>query len=514
MLLNKTDEEEDNFINNNNNNKNNNNFLLDFFIENENEIKENTNLNYLTKDEVKIKNIFELINLSLKLGLISIGGHEEHIHDIKQYFVKEKNYIINENYYTVLEMCLFLPGFCSSNLLATLCIINTKSIFKGFIALIFYNLPSFLMLLILSYFFNIIKLYFRPKVSNYNPNGKYYDFFNETFLYSLMSLAAGLCEASLAILISSIIKIALKLSNSSSQFIILFISLIIYIINDSYSLMLIVIIINGFISLIYGDHDYLYQIRDTTNIVDNIFFTGYYSLILYIILFGIFLTLNAYYNNIYLFLIESFLKIGAVSIGEGHVIIPMIYSIFKYKMEESEVLNGYALVSLLPGSLFNISTYTGVITSNSLIGGIIGGFFIYIPGYLLILSCLPYIKNIRNNNKYQYFIRGANSSALGFIFSVIIKLWKDSCFVNPYTEPITGTLIILFCIILIFLFKIHKTIILLIGAISNLILRICYNLIIYYNIHIGDTIPANIILNDTIGNITNTTIMLNNTNFK
>ena len=271
MLLNKTDEEEDNFINNNNNNKNNNNFLLDFFIENENEIKENTNLNYLTKDEVKIKNIFELINLSLKLGLISIGGHEEHIHDIKQYFVKEKNYIINENYYTVLEMCLFLPGFCSSNLLATLCIINTKSIFKGFIALIFYNLPSFLMLLILSYFFNIIKLYFRPKVSNYNPNGKYYDFFNETFLYSLMSLAAGLCEASLAILISSIIKIALKLSNSSSQFIILFISLIIYIINDSYSLMLIVIIINGFISLIYGDHDYLYQIRDTTNIVDNIF---------------------------------------------------------------------------------------------------------------------------------------------------------------------------------------------------------------------------------------------------
>jgi chromate transport protein ChrA len=183
-------------------------------------------------------------------------------------------------------------------------------------------------------------------------------------------------------------------------------------------------------------------------------------------------------------------------------------------MEESEVLNGYALVSLLPGSLFNISTYTGVITSNSLIGGLIGGFFVYIPGYLLILFCLPYIKNIRNNNKFQYFIRGANSSALGFIFSVAIDLWIDSCFVNPYTDPIMGTLIMFFCIILINLFKIHKTIILLIGTSLNLILRICYNLIRYYHINVGVTIPASVILNNTIGNITNTTIMTNNTNIR
>ena len=514
MLIQNTDEEDDNFLNSNKKDNYNKNFLLDFFLENEKEINENTSLNYLTKEEVKIENIFELIYLSTKLGLISIGGHEEHIHIIKQYFVKEKNYIINDNYYTILEMCLFLPGFCSSNLLATLCTINTKNILKGFIALIFYNLPSFLMLLILSYFFNLIKFYFRPKVSNYNPNGKYYNFFDDTFLYSLMALAAGICEAALAMLLCSAKKIAYKLSNSRSQFIILFISCIIYYINTSYTLMIIVILLSGLISQILGDHDYLYQIRDTTNIGDNIFFTGYYSLTLYIIIFAIFSILNSRYNNIYLFLIENFLKIGAVSIGEGHVIIPMIYSIFKYKMEESEVLNGYALVSLLPGSLFNISTYTGVITSNSLIGGLIGGLFVYIPGYLLILFCLPYIKNIRNNNKFQYFIRGANSSALGFIFSVAIDLWIDSCFVNPYTDPIMGTLIMFFCIILINLFKIHKTIILLIGASLNLIIRICYNLIIYYHIHVGVTIPASIILNNTIGNITNTTLMTNNTNIR
>ena len=88
------------------------------------------------------------------------------------------------------------------------------------------------MLLILSYFFNLIKFYFRPKVSNYNPNGKYYNFFDDTFLYSLMALAAGICEAALALLLCSAKKIADKFSNSRSQFIILFISCIIYYINQ------------------------------------------------------------------------------------------------------------------------------------------------------------------------------------------------------------------------------------------------------------------------------------------
>ena len=514
LLKNSFDEEDINLNNNNlnNNQKNNINNLLNFYIINENEFNDNTNLNYLTKEEVEIQNIFELMNLSIKLGLTSIGGHEEHIHDIKQYFVIEKNYFNHDNYYSILEMCLFLPGFCSSNLLATLCTINKKNIFYGFIALIFYNFPSYFMLLIFSYLFNLIKIYFRPKVSNYNPDGKYYNFFDDTCLYLLMASAAGLCQAALAMLLCSTLKIASKLSNSCSMFIIAVISGFIYLFNDNFLLMLTTILLSGLISLILGDHDYLFQIRDTTNINTNIFFTGYCSLILYIILFILFFVLNQYYNNIYIYLIENLLKIGAVSIGEGHVIIPMIYSIFKNKMEESDVLNGYALVSLLPGSLFNISTYTSVIISNSLIGGIIGGLIIYIPGFLLILFCLPYIKNFRNNNKLQYFIRGASSSAIGCIFSVIIKLWIDSCFVNQYTDAINGTLIMVFCLILINLFKVHKTIILLIGASSNIILRVCYNLIKYYHIQVGVTIPTSAILNNTIGNITNTTIEINNTN--
>jgi hypothetical protein len=47
-----------------------------------------------------------------------------------------------------------------------------------------------------------------------------------------MALAAGICEAALAMLLCSAKKIAYKLSNSRSQFIILFISCIIYYINQ------------------------------------------------------------------------------------------------------------------------------------------------------------------------------------------------------------------------------------------------------------------------------------------
>ena len=77
---------------------------------------------------------------------------------------------------------------------------------------------------------------------------------------------------------------------------------------------------------------------------------------------------------------------------------------------------------------------------------------------------------------FQHFIRGANSAAIGFIFSCAIKLWIDSCFVNKYTHEITGTLNVIFCVFLSQNFNIHKTTVLIIGAMLNVAAEIIHYL--------------------------------------
>ena len=177
-------------------------------------------------------------------------------------------------------------------------------------------------------------------------------------------------------------------------------------------------------------------------------------------------SLNGLLQNSYTFLAESFLRIGSISIGGGLVIIPILFSEFGKLMEEAEVLNGYALVSLLPGTLLNIGYYSGVIMTN-LLGGIIGGIMVYVPGFFFMLSAFPKMGDIKKNLSFQYFIRGANSAAAGFIFACTIKLWIDSCFVNKYTNPIYGTLNVVACFVLSELSKYNKSVVLICGALIN-----------------------------------------------
>ena len=236
--------------------------------------------------------------------------------------------------------------------------------------------------------------------------------------------------------------------------------------------MIIIMIVCGFLSILKGDQDYLFgttHSKDKT--LKEIPFIGAMCLILFAFIFILICTLNHIFKNDYTCLAESFLRMGAISIGEGHVIVPMILCEYKALLEEAEVLNGYALVSLLPGSLLNIAAYSGVVISN-IVGGLISGVIIFVPGFLFMLAALPIIKKIKSSTNFQFFIRGANSAAIGFIFACTIKLWIDSCFVNKYTNEISGTLIVLLCIFLSNNFPIHKTNILLVGAIVNLLKKL------------------------------------------
>jgi chromate transporter len=169
------------------------------------------------------------------------------------------------------------------------------------------------------------------------------------------------------------------------------------------------------------------------------------------------------------FLLETFYRIGALSFGGGYVVIPFIFTEFvNIYFDESDLLNGFAIVSLFPGPMFNISGFCGTLV-NGIIAGLLSAFALMIPGILICFGSIKYLEDIKTSSKFQFFVRGAGSASLGFVFMSILKLWEDSCYVNPYSNVFVGTINVIICIILFYRFRCNVPVMLVLGGLINFI---------------------------------------------
>lgn len=426
-------------------------------------------LTYNYEEETTI-DYLQIFKSTFLLGCVSFGGQSAQQELIKERFVKDKKYISEKHFQYILDLCLVLPGYSSTQFIAAIMAIKTKNLMGALVAFLGFNSPSLLAILLFSLIMKTITIEIHSSVRGYHPDTANFKFYHQPFLYSLMVIGAGICQGALAILIHSTYNLSKKLSNSLFQIFLLSIAAILYYLFDDYLFMLIVLVLCGFASAFKGDHDYLLDQTEVRLDIKNIRFIGLPCLIILIFIFIVISILSYMYTNIYILLIESFLRIGSLSFGEGHMIIPLMLTEYTSKniIEEAEILNGYALMSLLPGPMFNLAGYVGVLVGGVL-SGILSAFVIFIPGFLIIFSALPYISNIKNSYIFQYFIRGVHSAAIGFILTSCYKLWIDSCFVNPYTNAMVGTINVLLCYILAENFKVHKTYIVIFGALFLLI---------------------------------------------
>jgi chromate transporter len=435
-------------------------------------------------DEPYIENFHEELmltktsiwHMSFWLGCISFGGPNDHQDLIKEKFVEKNKYFTIKQFDHLLNLCLVLPGYSSSQFLSLICAIKNKSVFGGIISSIAFNLPSLVAILVISLILKLIKFQiYKDQITNddltqIKPNFAYFNINDHMWLFTLMILSSGICQGALALLIQAAFNLSKKVSNSNFQLGILISAAILYLIFHNFMFMVILLILGGIVSTFKGDHDYLFDQPNIEIDFKDIKFKGIPCLITFMVLFLTFYILDFSLHNIYIFTVECFLKIGALSFGEGHVIIPMILTEYSHDnlLEEAEILNGYTLVSLLPGPMFNVAGYVGVLTTsflNGLIGGLLASFAIFIPGFLFAFTALPYINQIRKSHFFQFFIRGCNSAAIGFVYTAAFKLWIDSCFVNPYSNPVIGTLNIILCFVLADAFKIHKPFVIIFGAI-------------------------------------------------
>jgi chromate transporter len=126
-------------------------------------------------------------------------------------------------------------------------------------------------------------------------------------------------------------------------------------------------------------------------------------------------------------LAEVFYRFGYTVIGGGQVVIPMmikeLVTIDNY-VTISEFLSGYAIDQAVPGPLFSFAAFVGAMTFEStsmqIIGGLISGFAIFLPGILLVFFIYPFWKQAKELKGFQYFLKGVMLTATSLVVLVAI----------------------------------------------------------------------------------------------
>ena len=95
----------------------------------------------------------------LRLGLVSFGGPTAHIGYFRDEFVKEKKWLLEDDFSSLLAICQALPGPTSSQMVFSIGL-KKGGFLTAYIALIAFSLPSvFLMILLgLGYSLNLLFL--------------------------------------------------------------------------------------------------------------------------------------------------------------------------------------------------------------------------------------------------------------------------------------------------------------------------------------------------------------------
>lgn len=198
---------------------------------------------------------------------------------------------------------------------------------------------------------------------------------------------------------------------------------------------------------------------------------------LYLIVFGAFtigsLLLTFISGNRILHVFESFYRYGYLVVGGGQVVVPLMYSELvevNHYMTNQEFLTGFGLVQGLPGPMFSFSAYAGGMAARGgsvlfqVIGAIVGGIAIFLPGTLLIYFIYPIWENLKKIKGIKISLKGITAVAGGLItVSAIILMQKSGL-------ALDNMLMMLLTVILLFTKKMPAPVIVIVALAAGFIL--------------------------------------------
>ncbi|MEO0089088.1 MAG: chromate efflux transporter [candidate division WOR-3 bacterium] len=337
----------------------------------------------------------ELAFIFFKIGLIGFGGGMAMLSLIREYCVKKKCWINDDELLTAVAIGQMLPGPFVPNYVEFIGY-SLRRVKGMIISVVSFLLPTYFITLILSIlYFHYQELKVIEKI----------------YKYLLPVIPAILFWGGL-----NLIKIFFKKKEISEIFFSIGIIILAYLLLSLKIEVFFIIIICGFLGII------IKWLKDKE-------FLNFFSLLPLFILFSL------------------FFKIGALIFGGGYAAIPFIkqeFVDFRQCLSEKDFLVGVGISQITPGPVAIIATFIGY-KLGGILGSIIATIAIFLPSGIMLYFVIRLYQKIEKNFYIQSFLFGVKPAIIGFIFQTSIFFFLK--IINNWWLTIFSLIIFIFLII-------------------------------------------------------------------
>jgi chromate transporter len=345
----------------------------------------------------------------LKIGAISWGGFMALVSVAQKQLVEKDKKIADEVILDGISLASVLPGPLAFMVVSYLGYF-LRGIKGALVSMVAILLPSFLLILVLTYFYFI-----------YGQLPVFTNFFK------------GVLPAVAAIIISVAVNMTQKNIKDFSQFVILIISGLCLFLFQSFYTTLIIMVIGGISGLLLykkttppvSAKDFKNSGFYTKNILISIF------LILSITLFiwflpEIFRGNGSMKATLIRDISLTFSGMSLTLFGGGYVIIPAIQEVVVNGLQwlsTKEFADAIAMGQITPGPIFISATFIGYKVAG-FAGALAATLAIFFPPGFLMIFCSHFIGRIKNSGVISSIFKGLRPAVIGMIFSAAFTIGK------------------------------------------------------------------------------------------
>jgi chromate transporter len=163
-----------------------------------------------------------------------------------------------------------------------------------------------------------------------------------------------------------------------------------------------------------------------------------------------------------------FLKIGAVLVGSGYVLLPVLRAdlvVTLHWLTESQLLDAVAVSQATPGPFFTVATFIGYVLAGWK-GATLATIGMFLPAFVYVAATSGFLPKLRKSPLAGGFLDGVNAAAVGLMAFVGWQFGRASLVNVP------AVILAVLSAVLIFRYKINSTWIVLGGAAAGIVLRL------------------------------------------
>lgn len=149
---------------------------------------------------------------------------------------------------------------------------------------------------------------------------------------------------------------------------------------------------------------------------------GVLALVVFLVLTFLLPELRANFASEPLAWADAFYRTGSWVFGGGHIVLPWLNRevVGPGWVSADAFLAGYGVAQALPGPLFTVAAFLGMVTGG-LPGALIALVAIFLPGFLLIGGLLPFWSKLRSHQRWKGAFGGASAVVVGLLASTLIS---------------------------------------------------------------------------------------------